>query len=153
MNEVTMEKIIKNIEYLLVEDNPNDAELFLRALKKIINTDNLLLLEDGEAALNFLTENETSTIKAQNKQIKAIFLDLKLPKVNGLEILKIIKSDIVMQKIPVIVFTSSQEDFDIKTAYELGVNSYVVKPMEYKKFTDTITSLGNYWINLNETSV
>lgn len=148
-----MEKIIKNIEYLLVEDNPNDAELFLRALKKIINTDNLLLLEDGEAALNFLTENETSTIKAQNKQIKAIFLDLKLPKVNGLEILKIIKSDIVMQKIPVIVFTSSQEDFDIKTAYELGVNSYVVKPMEYKKFTDTITSLGNYWINLNETSV
>lgn len=148
-----MEKIIKNIEYLLVEDNPNDAELFLRALKKIINTDNLLLLEDGEAALNFLTENETSTIKAQNKQIKAIFLDLKLPKVNGLEILKIIKSDIVLQKIPVIVFTSSQEDFDIKTAYELGVNSYVVKPMEYKKFTDTITSLGNYWINLNETSV
>ena len=148
-----MEKIIKNIEYLLVEDNPNDAELFLRALKKIINTDNLLLLEDGEAALNFLTENETSTIKAQNKQIKAIFLDLKLPKVNGLEILKIIKSDTVLQKIPVIVFTSSQEDFDIKTAYELGVNSYVVKPMEYKKFTDTITSLGNYWINLNETSV
>lgn len=148
-----MEKIIKNIEYLLVEDNPNDAELFLRALKKIINTDNLLLLEDGEAALNFLTENETSTIKAQNKQIKAIFLDLKLPKINGLEILKIIKSDIVLQKIPVIVFTSSQEDFDIKTAYELGVNSYVVKPMEYKKFTDTITSLGNYWINLNETSV
>ena len=148
-----MEKIIKNIEYLLVEDNPNDAELFLRALKKIINTDNLLLLEDGEAALNFLTENETSTIKAQNKQIKAIFLDLKLPKVNGLEILKIIKSDIVLQKIPVIVFTSSQEDFDIKTAYELGVNSYVVKPMEYKKFTETITSLGNYWINLNETSV
>lgn len=148
-----MEKIIKNIEYLLVEDNPNDAELFLRALKKIINTDNLLLLEDGEAALNFLTENETSTIKAQNKQIKAIFLDLKLPKVNGLEILKIIKSDTVLQKIPVIVFTSSQEDFDIKTAYELGVNSYVVKPMEYKKFTETITSLGNYWINLNETSV
>ena len=148
-----MEKIIKNIEYLLVEDKPNDAELFLRALKKIINTDNLLLLEDGEAALNFLTENETSTIKAQNKQIKAIFLDLKLPKVNGLEILKIIKSDIVLQKIPVIVFTSSKEDFDIKTAYKLGVNSYVVKPMDYKKFTDTITSLGNYWINLNETSV
>lgn len=148
-----METKFKNIEYLLVEDNPNDAELFLRALKKIINTENLLLLEDGEAALNFLLKQEKNNFQTYNKQIKAIFLDLKLPKINGLEILKIIKSDIILSKIPVIVFTSSKEDLDIKTAYELGANSYVVKPMEYKQYTDTITSLGSYWINLNETSI
>ncbi len=147
-----MENTIKNVEYLLVEDNPNDAELIMRALKKIINTDNLLLLEDGEDALNFLFEKEEFEDKEYNKLIKAIFLDLKLPKINGLEVLKEIKANQNLQKIPVIVFTSSKEDFDIKTAYDLGANSYVVKPMEYNSFSETIISIGNYWINLNETT-
>lgn len=146
-----MENTIKNVEYLLIEDNPNDAELIMRALKKIINTDNLLLIEDGEDALNFLFEKEEFEDKEYNKLIKAIFLDLKLPKINGLEVLKEIKTNQNLQKIPVIVFTSSKEDFDIKTAYDLGANSYVVKPMEYNSFTETIIAIGNYWINMNET--
>jgi two-component system response regulator len=146
-----MEFNIKNVEYLLVEDNPNDAELIIRALNKIINTNNLLLLEDGETTMNFIFGKGEYAKKLYNKQLKAIFLDLKLPKINGLEILKEIKRDPILQKIPVIIFTSSKEDFDIKTAYNLGANSYVVKPMDYKSFTETIIAIGNYWINLNVT--
>jgi two-component system response regulator len=140
---------MKNIDYLLIEDNPNDAELIVRGLKKIINTENLLILEDGEKAINYLFNNEN--VSVENCKLKVIFLDLKLPKISGLEVLKEIKSNIKFQKIPVVVLTSSKEDYDIKTAYNLGANSYIVKPMDYESFISTIASIGKYWILMNET--
>lgn len=146
-----MLKNTKHVEYLLVEDNPNDAELFVRALKKIVNTNNLLVLEDGEEALNFLFKKDKYLNLTDSTVLKAIFLDLKLPKLNGLEVLKEIKADNDLMKIPVIVFTSSKEIFDIKSAYSLGANSYVVKPMDYESFTKTIANIAKYWLLMNET--
>ena len=146
-----MKNNLKNIDYLLIEDNPNDAELIVRGLKKVINTENLLILDDGEKAIDYLLNNEVFTNEKNN--LKVIFLDLKLPKISGLDILKELKTNIRFQKIPVVVLTSSKEDYDIKTAYTLGANSYIVKPMEYETFISTIASIGKYWILMNETEV
>jgi CheY-like chemotaxis protein len=146
-----MKNNLKNIDYLLIEDNPNDAELILRGLKKVINTENLLILDDGEKAIDYLLNDEVFTNEKNN--LKVIFLDLKLPKISGLDILKELKTNIRFQKIPVVVLTSSKEDYDIKTAYTLGANSYIVKPMEYETFISTIASIGKYWILMNETEV
>jgi CheY-like chemotaxis protein len=146
-----MKNNLKNIDYLLIEDNPNDAELIVRGLKKVINTENLLILDDGEKAIDYLLNDEVFTNEKNN--LKVIFLDLKLPKISGLDILKELKTNIRFQKIPVVVLTSSKEDYDIKTAYTLGANSYIVKPMEYETFISTIASIGKYWILMNETEV
>jgi CheY-like chemotaxis protein len=146
-----MKNNLKNIDYLLIEDNPNDAELIVRGLKKVINTENLLILDDGEKAIDYLLNNEVFTNEKNN--LKVIFLDLKLPKISGLDVLKELKTNIRFQKIPVVVLTSSKEDYDIKTAYTLGANSYIVKPMEYETFISTIASIGKYWILMNETEV
>ena len=137
-------------EIVIVEDNPADAELMLRSLKKNKLSNNLTLLEDGEQALDFIFcrgkyKDKTSAISRM-----VIFLDLKLPKVNGLEILKQIKSNEKTRKIPVIIVTSSKEDPDITAAYALGANSYVVKPVNYNKFAETIIQLGLYWLVVNE---
>lgn len=146
-----MKNNLKNIDYLLIEDNPNDAELIVRGLKKVINTENLLILDDGEKAIDYLLNNDTFSNEKNN--LKVIFLDLKLPKISGLDILKELKTNIRFQKIPIVVLTSSKEDYDIKTAYSLGANSYIVKPMEYETFISTIASIGKYWILMNETEV
>lgn len=146
-----MKNNLKNIDYLLIEDNPNDAELIVRGLKKVINIENLLILDDGEKAIDYLLNNDTFSNEKNN--LKVIFLDLKLPKISGLDVLKELKTNIRFQKIPVVVLTSSKEDYDIKTAYTLGANSYIVKPMEYETFISTIASIGKYWILMNETEV
>jgi CheY-like chemotaxis protein len=140
----------KECEILIVEDNPNDAELILRSLKKNKLANDIMVVEDGEEALNYLFRIEKTDQIEKLKNPKVIFLDLKLPKIDGLEVLKCLKSDQQTKKIPVVILTSSKEDPDIKTAYELGANSYVVKPVKFDDFVKTLNQLGMYWMAVNE---
>ena len=138
---------LKTIEILLIEDNLNDAELAIRALKKNNITNKLLHLKDGEEAVNYLfPQNGLSS----NAIPKVILLDLKLPKVDGIQILKRLKSDERTKTIPVVILTSSQEERDIVESYKLGVNSYVTKPVEFEKFINAVASMGLYWLLLNQ---
>jgi CheY-like chemotaxis protein len=140
----------QEFEIVIVEDNSNDAELMIRSLKKNNLANNLILLEDGEEAMNFFfRQGKYEDIEISNIP-KVIFLDLKLPKVSGLEILKNLKTNTATRKIPVIIVTSSKEDPDIQAAYELGANSYVVKPVNFDVFQKTISQLGLYWLVVNE---
>ncbi|HEY5748937.1 MAG TPA: response regulator [Chryseolinea sp.] len=131
------------VEILLVEDNPDDAELTIRVLKKHNLANNLVHLHDGEEALKFLFENDMNIPKI-------ILLDLKMPKVDGIEVLRKIKADDARKIIPVIVLTSSKEDRDIIESYKLGVNAYVVKPVEFDKFMEAVAQLGLFWLLLNQ---
>lgn len=137
------------IDILLVEDNPQDAELTLRALKKNNLSNNIFTVEDGSEALDFLFARGTYVNRDPENKPKVVFLDLKLPKISGLEVLKLMKSDANLKKIPVVIITSSKEDPDVKSAYELGANSYVVKPVDFDKFIDSIKNLGYYWLLIN----
>jgi CheY-like chemotaxis protein len=138
------------VEILLVEDNPNDVELTLRALKKHNLANNVVVVKDGEEALDFVFARGAYTHRDVENGPKIILLDLKLPKVDGLEVLKAIKSDARTKIIPVIVLTSSKEEKDIVNSYRLGVNSYIVKPVDFDKFIEAVAKLGLYWLLLNE---
>ncbi len=140
-------------EIVIVEDNPNDAELMVRSLKKNRLANSLIVLEDGEQALDFIFRRGQYAGRDSSGSPKVIFLDLKLPKVDGLEVLKQVKSNEQTRKIPVVIVTSSKEDPDIATAYNLGANSYVVKPVDFGNFVKTITQLGLYWLVINEKSI
>ncbi|MCK4561021.1 MAG: response regulator [Calditrichia bacterium] len=137
-------------EIVIVEDNPNDAELMVRSLRENRLANSLIVLEDGEQALDFIFCRGQYTGRDPSGSPKVIFLDLKLPKVDGLEVLKQVKTDDRTRKIPVIIVTSSKEDPDIATAYDLGANSYVVKPVDFDNFVETIKQLGLYWLVVNE---
>jgi two-component system response regulator len=140
------------VEILFVEDNPRDAELTVRALKKH-NLENLLFhVKDGAEALDYLFARGKYEGRNIKHIPKVILLDMKLPKMNGLDVLRIIKQDENLCVIPVVIVTSSSEDPDIKTAYELGANSYVVKPVEFNAFLDAMSRLGLYWIRVNHPS-
>ncbi|OGS17844.1 MAG: two-component system response regulator [Elusimicrobia bacterium RIFOXYA2_FULL_40_6] len=141
---------LNEIEILLVEDNPNDAELAIRSLKKQNLANNLVWLKDGAEALDFLFSQGNYAGRVDNKP-KIILLDLRLPKVDGLEVLKKIKSDEKTKTIPVIVLTSSNQDRDIVESYKLGVNSYVSKPVEFDEFAKMVSQLGLYWLVVNKT--
>jgi len=132
------------VEILLVEDNPDDAGLTIRALKKNNLANHLLHLQDGEEALNFLFSEQT------NQLPKVILLDLKMPKVDGIEVLRKIKSDPQKKIIPVVVLTSSKEERDIIESYKLGVNAYIVKPVDFDKFIQAISEVGFFWLLLNQ---
>ena len=138
------------VEILLVEDNPNDAELALRALKKNNIANNVLVLTDGEEALNFLFAKGAYKERRVENGPKIILLDLKLPKVDGLEVLREIKGDPRTKIIPVIILTSSKEEKDIIESYKLGVNSYIVKPVDFDKFIIAVRDIGLYWLLLNQ---
>jgi len=137
-------------DIVIVEDDPNDAELMVRSLKNNRLANQLTVLEDGEQALDYIFCRGQYGDRDSSGTPKVIFLDLKLPKVNGLEVLKQVKSNEDTRKIPVIIVTSSKEDPDIATAYDLGANSYVVKPVGFYEFTKTINELGSYWLAINE---
>lgn len=138
------------VDILLVEDNPQDVELTIRALKRNNLANRLFTVEDGARALDFLfCRGEYSARNLAHKP-KVVLLDLKLPKVGGLEVLRTMKADERTRQIPVVIVTSSQEDPDIKIAYELGANSYVVKPVSFDAFLDTMSKLGFYWLLLNQ---
>ncbi len=138
------------VDILIVEDDPRDAELTLRALRKNNLANHVYVAEDGEEALDFFFCRGKFAGRNLNTPPKVVLLDLKLPKVNGLEILKAIKSDNRTKHIPVVIVTSSREEPDVKRAYELGVNSYVVKPVDFDKFVSAMSSLGLYWLLVNQ---
>lgn len=139
------------VEILLVEDNPNDAELTLRALKKNKLANNVFHAKDGESALHYIFAEGAHSGRIVENTPKVILLDLKLPKVNGIEVLERIKADERTKNIPVVVLTSSREDSDLNRCYELGVNSYIVKPVEFESFIKAVSDLGFYWLLLNQT--
>jgi len=138
------------VEILIVEDNPTDAELMIRALKKHNLANELFVAEDGQQALDFIFCKGQFESRHPLKSIKVIFLDLKLPKINGLEVLKEIKSNPETKKLPVVIITSSKEDPDIKAAYELGANCYVVKPVDFDDFVKSMQHTGLFWLLVNE---
>ena len=142
---------INEVEILLVEDNPNDAELTLRALRKNHLANRVLHAKDGEQALEFIFGNGVYAGRIVEHTPKVILLDLKLPKVNGIEVLERVKADDRTKNIPVVVLTSSREDIDLNKCYELGVNSYIVKPVEFENFVKAVAALGFYWLLLNQT--
>jgi len=140
----------QEVEILIVEDNPGDAELAIRALKKQHLANNVIHLLDGAEALDFIFGTGNYASRNTNHVPRVILLDLKMPKVGGLEVLERIKSDPRTKTIPVVILTSSAEDPDIKRSYELGANSYIVKPVEFNNFSKTVADLGLYWMVINK---
>ena len=138
---------MKNLDIVLIEDDDNDAELAIIALKKAIKNVEVMRLKDGEEALEFFANNDNLAQKP-----KLILLDLKMPKIDGLEVLKEIRSHEWVKNLPIVMLTSSREHKDIIESYNLGINSYVVKPVSFKEFADTISSIGRYWLSVNEES-
>lgn len=138
------------VDILIVEDNPQDAELTIRALRKNNLANQIFVAEDGEEALEFIFTRGRYAGRHTVKPPKVVFLDLKLPKVSGLEVLKEIKSHPETKKLPVVVVTSSREDPDVQSAYELGANGYVVKPVEFGDFFESVAQTGHYWLMVNE---
>ncbi len=141
----------QEVEILIVEDSPEDAELVIRALRKQHLANNLVHLIDGAEALDFIYGFGKYAQRNISNIPKVILLDLKMPKVNGLEVLRMIKSERHTKMIPVIVLTSSAQDPDIKEAYNLGANSYIVKPVDFSNFSKIISNLGLYWMIVNKT--
>lgn len=138
------------IEILLVEDNMGDAELTIRALKKKNLANNLIHLENGADALDYIFAEGIYAARSLNNIPTLILLDLNMPKIGGIEVLQKIKSDERAKKIPVVILTSSKEDPDIEKCYSLGANSYIVKPVEFDKFVNTVDELVLYWLVLNQ---
>jgi len=140
---------MNQVEILLVEDNAGDAEMTIAALKKNNLANKLLHVTDGAEALDFIFAEGKYVGRQMDNMPKVILMDLKMPRVNGIEVLEILKADERTKKIPVVVLTSSKEDPDILRCYELGVNSYVVKPVEFDEFHKAVTDLGLYWMLVN----
>jgi CheY-like chemotaxis protein len=137
------------VEILLVEDNPHDAELTLRALKKRNLANTIVWLKDGAEAADYLFGAPADLRLGAARWPRVILLDLKLPKIDGLELLRRLKADTRTKLIPVVVLTSSREEQDIAQTYQLGANSYVVKPVDFEKFSDAVAHLGLYWLLVN----
>ena len=137
------------IEILLVEDSIDDAEMTIHALRRKNLANKLIHLVDGEEALDFLYGTGKFAGRDTNVKPKLILLDLKMPKVNGMEVLERVKTDEATKIIPVVILTSSKEDPDLNKCYELGANSYIVKPVEFESFVEAVTELGMYWMLLN----
>ncbi len=138
------------MEILLVEDKRSDAEMTIRAIRKNNILNNIVHLKDGKAALDYLFGTGEYEGKDLNKQPKLVILDLKMPKVDGVEVLKAIKGNELTKKIPVVVLTSSKENPDIEKCYALGVNSYIVKPVAFDDFIKVVSDLGLYWMLHNQ---
>jgi two-component system response regulator len=143
-------KINEPVDILLVEDNPSDVELTLRALKKNHIANTVRVIPDGAEALDYIFAEGKNIGRNRVDVPKVILLDLKLPKIGGLEILRRIKGDDRTKTIPVVVLTSSKEEKDIVESYRLGVNSYIVKPVDFEKFVEAVSQLGLYWLLLNQ---
>jgi two-component system response regulator len=140
------------IDILLVEDNPHDAEMTIRALNKVNLANKLLHVKDGVAALDFIfAKGEYAERQIENKP-KIVLLDIKMPRVDGIEVLRQIKSNEETRTIPVVIMTSSKEEQDIITSYNLGVNSYVVKPVDFAGFSKAVSELGFYWLITNQSA-
>jgi CheY-like chemotaxis protein len=137
------------VEILVVEDNPTDAELCLRSLKNRNLANNIVWLRDGAEALDYLFWRGPFADRDRSNNPRVVLLDLRLPKVDGKEVLKQIKADEQLRSIPIVILTSSREDRDITECYKLGANSFVVKPVEFDNFAETVARLGYYWSLIN----
>ena len=145
--------MITQLEVLLVEDNPADAELTICALKERNFANNLVHVWDGQAALDFLFCAGAHAGRDAKQQPKVVLLDLKLPKVDGISVLRQLRANESTKSVPVVALTSSREDRDVIETYNLGVNSYIVKPVNFENFAETVSSLGMYWLLLNESPI
>jgi two-component system response regulator len=139
-----------DVEILLVEDNPNDIKLALHAFKTNNLANHVHVVRDGAEALEFIFATDRYAGRNASIPPKVILLDLKLPLVDGIEVLRRIKSDPRTQMIPVVIMTSSKEERDMVDSYQLGVNSYIVKPVDFDQFTEAVRQLGYYWLLLNQ---
>jgi two-component system response regulator len=144
MNDITA-------EVLLVEDNPHDAQLFLLAMKKKGLDSKIFVVKNGAEAVEFIFAKGQYAHRGNSSSLKVIFLDLKLPKLNGFEVLELVRADKKFTGLPVVVHSSSAVEADISRAFDLGANSYVVKPIDFKEHAKTMTDAVEYWININKT--
>ncbi len=144
-----MDDAMTEVEILLVEDNPTDAELAIRALKKSNLANKLVWVKDGAEALDFLFATGAYAGRNLENGPRVVLLDLRLPKVDGLEVLRRLKADERTRRIPVVVVTSSKEDRDVVASYDLGVNSYISKPVDFDEFAKVVSQLGFYWLLIN----
>jgi len=138
------------VEILLVEDNPQDAEITLRALKRANFANHVQWLKDGEEALEYLFSEGQYEAQPRPRP-RVMLLDIKMPKVDGIQVLKRLKADERTRSIPVVMLTSSKEESDLVRSYDLGVNSYLVKPVDFKRFSEEVTRVGYYWVAMNQT--
>jgi CheY-like chemotaxis protein len=145
-----MMELFEQVEILLVEDSANDAELTMRALKKGGLANRLMWVKNGEQALDFLFRRGEYANRDETSP-RLVLLDLKMPGMDGIEVLKAIKANEATRRIPIVVMTSSQEEKDISQTYDLGVNSYVVKPVDFNSVTDIVRQAGYYWLAINRT--
>lgn len=137
------------MEILLAEDNPRDAEMTMRALRRINLGNKVHWVKDGEEALDFLLRKGVYQDREPSQVPKLVLLDIKMPKVDGIEVLRQVKSNESLQLIPVVVMTSSNEERDVVESYKLGVNSYIVKPVQFAAFVETVANVGLYWLVTN----
>jgi CheY-like chemotaxis protein len=144
------EAINRNRYLLLVEDNPDDIELTIRAIKKHHITNELIICHDGAEALDFLFARGSFCDRDINDKPRFVLLDLKLPKIDGLEVLRQIRADNRTKLIPVVIFSSSTEQRDMFNVYSEGANSYIRKPVEFEQYSESIRQVGTYWLILNE---
>lgn len=138
------------LEILLVEDNPREAELTIRALKKRTLATHFLHVHDGQEAIDFIFNRGLYQGTRIYEMPKVVLLDLKLPKIDGLEVLRQLRADVSTRWVPVVILTSSQEDRDVVEAYALGANSYIVKPVDFESFLEVVSNMITYWLLLNE---
>lgn len=138
------------VEILLVEDNPSDVELTLHTFRRYKLTNRVQVVRDGAEALDFIFRDGGYASRGPDDQPRVILLDLKLPRVDGLEVLRRVKGDPRTRSIPVVILTSSREERDVVESYQLGVNSYIVKPVDFDQFTEAIRQIGLYWAVLNQ---
>ncbi|HKB82279.1 MAG TPA: response regulator [Burkholderiales bacterium] len=137
------------VEILLAEDNPRDAEMTMRALRKINFLNKVHWVKDGEEAMDYLLCTGKYADRASNRAPKLVLLDIKMPKVDGIEVLRRVKGEEGLKGIPIVVMTSSNEESDVVESYRLGVNSYIVKPVDFASFVETVAKIGLYWILTN----
>jgi CheY-like chemotaxis protein len=139
----------QQVEILLVEDNPRDAEMTLRALRKRNLANAVHWVKDGAEALDFMFREGAYADRARNHAPKIVLLDIKMPKADGIEVLRRLKADERTRRVPVVIMTSSQEERDVLESYRLGVNSYIVKPVQFDAFFETVANIGLYWALMN----
>lgn len=145
-----MDNANERVDILLVEDNPTDAELCIRSLKKHNLANDLFWVKDGAEALDFLFARGSFAGRDMRHPPKVVLLDLRLPKLDGLEVLRQAKADERLRELPIVVLTSSREDRDIAASYQLGANSFVSKPVEFDEFAAVVANLGLYWVLINK---